>query len=161
MKKIEAKGDIHVHAGEDFELQVRAYRSGYDNLLSLLGTEGTEVTRQRTLEVDLDIAPHDFIRDALHDFIFPPQPDAELASTVESGILAGTEPYTLTVDKQRAVFDAEKVAGRLILRYDDAEAAPILLVDDMRGNSVIPDSVVAGIDEIMQKLAVTTVSEVA
>lgn len=120
-----------VRAGEPFADQVRTFKERYVGLLGALAGSGTEVDRIRTLEVDRDIAPYNFVRNARHVFVFPPQ-EIELHDKegVTVGEIPGTAPYTLTHEAMVAEFDPAQVRGNIVLTYDDASDAPELRVVD-------------------------------
>jgi hypothetical protein len=140
---IEGRNDAA--AGAEFEAQVTDFRSRYDNLLETLGRLGTEVMRDRTLEVDRDIKPKKFVRHATHGFIFPPQPDNPIRLNLE--VIPGTPPYTLTIDTLEVPYDADAVEGHLIVEYDDSGNVPTLRIrDGLEHPSELPPEVVTQVE---------------
>ncbi len=135
-------------AGEAFAEQVSEFREKYVTLLGVLARHGTEVSRTRTMEVDLDIAPHEFVRGARHVFVVPPQ-DVELhdAPGEEVGVIPGTAPYTLTREAKVSSFDPTLAMGTFELAYGDSGNVPELQLNDMSGDPLqewvtrLPDEV--------------------
>ena len=120
-----------VGSGEPFSDQVSVFKGRYNNLLALLGDAGTEVERDRTLETDPDISPHNFVRGASHIFVFPPQ-EVELtdADPEKVGVVPGTPPYTLFKESKIAEFDPSLVQAKAVVTYDDAGFVPELRFRD-------------------------------
>lgn len=126
--------------------QVAEWRSQYNSLLVSLDAVASEVKRRRTLEKDPDVFPRNFVRDAVHEFVFPPQ-EVDMTEDADSGVLEGNQPYTLTVDNQTAEYDKSKVQGHLRLIYDDTEQPSTFRVEDVMGESVLPEEVVVILDK--------------
>jgi hypothetical protein len=72
MKTMNYESGGFTNTGEQ-ETEVRKWGGRYSGLIGKLGELGTQVRVSRTLEVDQDIAPNNFVRGAVHEFIFPPQ----------------------------------------------------------------------------------------
>lgn len=118
--------------GKEFAEEVEQFRQKYERLLGELARCGTEVSRTRTLEKDVDIAPHNFVRDARHVFVIPPQ-DVDLGDVPgeEVGVIPGTAPHTLTREVMVAEFDPKLVTGSFEVLYDDSGNTPELRMIDL------------------------------
>jgi len=142
----EVKGSNKVSSGEQFAEQITSFRTKYDKLLAALGAVGTEASRDRVMETDLDIAPYRFVRNGRHIFIFPPQPDADYEE--KSFALEGTKPYTLRQETREVKFDEDLVTGYLNVYYEDSGNVPELYVREMWIRpSEFPHEVLLAIDE--------------
>lgn len=131
------KGE-RVEDGEPSANRVKAYQGRYNNLLGALANVGTEVGRARSIEHDPQIAPHRFIREASHVFIFPPQPvelnDREGAMT---GEVPDTAPYTVFREDGVAEYDPSQVKGSVVVAYDDSDGVPALRLKDRLEDEVL------------------------
>jgi len=143
-------GQYSPRRGEDgiteFGRAIAVARDRYDRLLKDLGKTGSEVSRSRTLESDPDIFPHNYIRNAKHQFIFPPQ-EVTMVDDPSSGELSGTRPYTLVTEIAQAEFDESKAEGRIEVSYDDAGSRTDFEVIELKDNSVLPPEAEAAITE--------------
>ncbi len=137
--------------------QIRQFAARYTTLLGALASAGTQVEVDRTLEVDPDIDPHTFFRDARHVFVFPPQ-EVQLSDKegAETGELPWSSPYTLTREAQIAVYDPTRVEGRVTVTYDDAGYIPCLLASTALGDgleSKLPGAVITALEEAFGPIA--------
>ncbi len=121
----------------EFEKMVRAVRNRYENLLATLGKVGTEVSRTRILDQDPDLAPHDFVRSATHDFVLPKQIDglAEAKKTEAQKTNIGDRGHPIFKDVIRRDILEMVIEGRLRLTYNDTSIPPQMKLEDMTGNS--------------------------
>lgn len=130
---------------DDQASQVRTWQERYETLIAKLGTLGTEVRRVRLTEKDRNTAPYRFIERGCHVFIFPPQkPSAESAviSDVDHtpGFEARKEVIARTVDETR-------LAGQLLVTYDDADGKIDFTVSDGMHESLLSPEVMAALEE--------------
>lgn len=133
-------------SGGELASETRKWRSTYESLASKLGELGTEVKVRRTLESDQDIAPHSFVRDAVHDFVFPPQtPGAE---EDKSQIIDPTPGYTLSIQDVTREYDETQVRGHVRVQYDDADSRVTFSVTDLMGESELGENVLAEINRV-------------
>lgn len=127
---------------EDQERLVREWRGRYDKLLGDLGLIGSEVKVNRVLEKDRDIPPYQFVRNAVHEFIFPPQPDLRQVED-KSGVTDSTPGYELTREERAFEFDPEAARTHLRIAYDDSDSRVAFQVDGVDGKSILPEPVAA------------------
>lgn len=118
----------------DRELQVRLWQLRYANLITQLGELGTEVIMTRTIITDYNSEPRNFIRDALHEFIFPPQTDLAIMEDNSHDNAMPYEDRSRREDIMRR-YDPSKVLGIVGIRYDDAGNQVTFRVVDLMGNS--------------------------
>ena len=124
--------------------EVTAWRAHYDGLVAELGRLGSEVRRSRALERDEDVPPGNFVRDASHVFIFPPQ--VTTVGEARSEAFDSTPGYRLDREEFKCAYDPAEVRGRLEVRYDDADSRVFFAVYDRKeGGSELPEDVVAAL----------------
>jgi len=126
--------------------EVTTWRANYTSLVETLGSLGTEVRRSRVLETDQDIKPRNFVRGAVHEFIFPPQ-ETEVSED-KSGVIDPAPGYTLRREDVTRAFDESQVEGHIRVSYDDADSRISFSVKDVSGDSHIPDSAFAALQVI-------------
>jgi hypothetical protein len=124
--------------------EVTKWRVNYTKLVSTLGSIGTEVRRSRILEKDQDIEPKLFVRDSVHEFIFPPQ--GTVIAEDKSGVIDSTPGYTLRKEDVTRTFDETQVEGHVQVRYDDADGRISFHVTDVKGDSQIPAEAQAALE---------------
>ena len=121
----------------------------YTKLIGLLGVHGTEVKTERVLEQDKDIPPFRFVRDAVHDFIFPKGLEVAGIEGLNSSVIDDTPGYAVRRESMSFRFDESSVSGLLRVYYDDAEShIDLSLTDLIDGGSQIASVVIAEIDQI-------------
>jgi hypothetical protein len=131
---------------EEQKAEVLAWSERYATLIKGLGELGTEVRVSRTLENDQDIPPFNFVRDAQHEFVFPPQQTS--VSEDNSGVVDNTSGYQLIREDIRRSYDLAHVRGHLEVSYDDAESRIAFSVRDLMGESELPEEVQALLDQV-------------
>lgn len=114
-------------------------RPSYDLLIDTLGQFGTEIRRDRTLEIDCDVRPNRFVREGTMEFIFPPQ-EVTLLADQSSSCDVGTG-YDLTFERITYQYNPELVRGHLRVEYADAGQNARLSVTDIIENSELPEEV--------------------
>jgi hypothetical protein len=91
----------------------------------------------RVLETDIAVDPGKFIRNAHHQFIFPPQ-DVTLEDDASTTI--DPSPATKLVREAKWwTYDPEAVRGLISVHYDDSASRIDFSVKDERGDSYLPD----------------------
>jgi hypothetical protein len=138
MQTIEFNGDRFPTTEAQAE-EVTKWRTKYGEVTELLGRLGTEVKISRTLETDADIAPHQFVRGAVHEFIFPPQPLE--AKKDLSEVIDPVLPYNLVRKDITYAVDEALIEGHLRLWYDDAESRISFQVVDVLSESTLDPEV--------------------
>lgn len=126
--------------------EVRKWRGLYDSLVAKLGELGTEVKRVRVLERDQDVAPNNFVRGAVHEFVFPPQPEGRVGDM--SHFIDTSPGYTLRQEDIHREYTDSLVRGRVEVRYDDAKSRVTFSVFDLMEQSELPDEAVAAIAQL-------------
>ena len=128
---------------EEQDTVVSEWQRKYESLISTLGTTCTEVLRRRSLEIDSDIPPEFFVRKAVHEFVFPPQPVTLVAD--ESRPSEGTLTHRLTVQDKLYAYDEDKVLGRIRIEYDDGDSHIRFVMRDMMERSIVDDQTTAAL----------------
>ncbi len=118
---------------------VLTWRKKYGEVTELLGRLGSQVLIWRTIERDQDIAPHQFVRNAIHEFVFPPQ-EVTVARD-QSGVIDPNLDYNLVEKHVISAYDPALVRGHLRVRYDDADSRISFEVSDVLGDSQLPKKV--------------------
>lgn len=116
---------------------VTAWRQRYDTVIAALGQAGTEVYRNRILEIDKDVPPHAFVRNARHRFVFPSQPDLKITETSNVGD-EGTGYDLRHESRQAADYDTSKLEGHVEVWYRDSNGRVDIEVIDLLGSSALP-----------------------
>ena len=127
-------------------------RPVYDQLVSLFGELGSEVRRDRVLERDIDIRPYAFIRNAMHEFIFPKQ-DVTLSED-HPEILRDHPDYLLRAERTKSIYDRAQVRGHLRLLYDDAGHAATMSIADLMEDSELPERITTILKGMRQPTAI-------
>lgn len=130
--------------------EVLTWRDHYSELVGRLGQLGTEVSVSRTLQTNKDVAPHQFVRGAIHEFVFPPQ-KTKLKQD-KSRLIDPTPGYVLRREEVTREFDADKVKGHLVVRYDDADTMITFSVTDVMGESELSEDVLAAITRTQDRI---------
>lgn len=133
-----------------FEDLVRQGQDRYSNLLDALGRLGTEVSMQRVVDEDPDLPPRKFYKGAVHEFVFPPQPDSGVSRAT---IPIGERGHRVTRERLGREYDEELVRGHLRLSYDDSQAPPRLRLDDLLDDSelALPTEAIEAIEKAFEK----------
>lgn len=135
------------HGTDEQATEVRTWRGRYEDLTASLGRLGTQVRVSRVLETDKDIAPYRFIRNANHEFVFPPQ-EVEVVED-KSEIIDATPGYALRSEDVTYGYDPSKVMGHVRVAYEDSDSCITFSVTDIKGDSDLPEEAVAEINQKM------------
>lgn len=111
---------------------IREWSTKYHSLLGALQKSCTEVRRFRTLEHDENIEPFKFIRNARHEFIYPPQHGTTVERDDSRQDDGQTVGYEVTKEDITTRYNLALVTGRVTIFYDDAHSAvQFRVVDDL------------------------------
>lgn len=132
------------------EAEVTRWSGNYARIIEVLGSIGTEVRRSRVLETDQDVQPTQFVRGAVHEFIFPPQETG--ATEDNSGVIDPTPGYALRKEDITREFDEALVEGHIRLQYDDADSRISFHVTDVKVGSVIPEEAEAALEVVREQV---------
>jgi hypothetical protein len=123
--------------------QVRTWSGRYAALVERLGELGSQVHVGRTLEHDQDIPPHNFVRGAVHRFIFPPQQVTVKENNFR--VIDPTPGYGLRREEATYNYDEAQVRGLLEITYDDADSRIAFSVHALKDGSEFPEEVFAAL----------------
>jgi hypothetical protein len=126
--------------------EVRAWRGRYNGLVTILGNLGTQVLVRRTIETDRDVAPHRFVRNAVHEYIFPPQ-ETTVAED-RSEVTDATSGYSLHHEEVVREYDETQVISYLRMNYDDSNGRVEFGIKALKGESDLPHDVATAISEV-------------
>ncbi len=131
-------------------VEVAKLRPRYETLVARLQELGGTLVRvTRTLETNKDIAPHNFVRAGIHEFVFPAQ-EVEINED-NSRVIDPSLDYRLRREDTTYEYDKTKVAGRIQVEYDDASGRIVFKVVDMMDNeSELPGEVLRAIAEALE-----------
>lgn len=155
-------------SAELYSTQLKAGGAGYGNLVvdmqrrrdslrGVLNSVGSLVLDSGVRETDADIAPHNFTRRGVTEYVFPPQETVPVAG--QGDITLDPDPgYSLTgyEDHYSYVDTPARVKGRLRITYDDANDPPVMAVHDLLGNSELPSEAQTALETAFEGLTLAT-----